>query len=133
VGFSEVVEATIINIQDSKNRPLSSQISPEQTFMSRKILEILNNAQQTRVQEIREALAPETVMQLAKHAISHGNYTVLQFILNENLCLVNEAMLLRAVNAYEIRKTSGSGWREPAEVVELLLQFVKTDSRFIIC
>lgn len=58
--------------------------------------------------EFKKAFNPDTFVRLALHLISHGNYTVLKFLLNEKLCRVTEGMLLQVVNAYDIRKTSGS-------------------------
>ncbi|TVY26062.1 Vegetative incompatibility protein HET-E-1 [Lachnellula hyalina] len=118
-GFSEILKLTIFYMQDSGRLPSSMQLSAKSILPQD--LESLKRTGELFLPEGTQNLAPDVVTLLAKHAISHGSFVVLHFLLHENLCTVTEEMLLQAVNAYCIRKTSGSEWREPAVIVDLML------------
>lgn len=121
-GFSEIAKASMFHMQRSGSLPWNVQLSTESKI--HQDLESLKRTGELCLSEFTQDLAPDVVTLLAKHAISHGSFVVLHFLLHENLCIVTEAMLLLAVNAYDTRKTSGFEWREPAVIVDLLLQCV---------
>ncbi|TVY44278.1 Vegetative incompatibility protein [Lachnellula occidentalis] len=118
-GFSEFVKATIFYLQDSGRLPSNVRLSAKSIL--HQDLESMERTRELLLPYVTQDFAPNVVTLLAKHAISHGNFVVLHFLLHENLCIVTEEMLSQAVNAYETRKTSGSEWREPAVIVDLLL------------
>ncbi|CAG8960929.1 hypothetical protein HYFRA_00002467 [Hymenoscyphus fraxineus] len=124
IGFSEILEALIINIKGLQDLSPGSQLSEKQSWIfdeATKVLkEVLNNFD---LVHFKTALTKDNLIQLALHSISHGVYPVLKLLLTKRLCHVTEGMLLLAVNAYDTRKTSGSDWREPAVMVDLLLSF----------
>jgi hypothetical protein len=127
VGFSELVEAFIAGYSQSEKAPLDIPLSEERLLILSETFGAMERGGEVFFDPIKETLAPNPLIRfgdLAKHSISHGNYPVLNLLLSGNLCHVTEALLLRAVNAYDTRKTSGPEWKEPAEIVDLLLQFV---------
>ncbi|CAG8973855.1 hypothetical protein HYALB_00005601 [Hymenoscyphus albidus] len=109
IGFSEILEAFIINIKNLEDRSPDFQLSENQSWIfseGTKILKEVSN--DFNLVHFKEALTKDNLIQLAFHSISHGNYPVLKLLLTKRLCHVTEGMLLQAVNVYDTRKTSGS-------------------------
>jgi hypothetical protein len=130
VGFSEIVEAFITGFCQLESTPFGVQLSKEQLLILSEAFGGNEHGGLVVPHKIKQAVVPNSLIHfgnLARHSISHGNYTVLHLILSGTLYHVREGLLLQAVNAYDIRKTSGSEWKEPAEIVDLLLEFVPTN------
>jgi hypothetical protein len=128
VGFSELVEAFIVAYSQSEKAPSEVSISEKQLLVLSETFGTMEHGGQVFSDPIKRALAPNPLTRFgdpAKHLISHGNCPVLNLVLSGNLCNVTEALLLQAVNTYDTRKTSGPEWKEPADIVDLLLQFVR--------
>jgi len=134
VGFSEIAEAFLIGYYIPEIVPSKVQLPEEHTEQLLVLIKTLREMGRGREavhgfsHQTEQARNPDSftdlVYHLTKHSISHGNYALLHFILSHKLYQVTEALVLQAVNPYDIRKTSGSEWKEPADIVDLLLEFV---------